>query len=63
MRSLAMTAVCLSLTIPAAAEADIFSKSKKKVFGTQTAVLDPRAKQQYKASVRLEPVTVVTPTK
>lgn len=63
MRSLAMTALCLSLTIPATANADIFSKSKKKVFGAQTAVLDTRAKQQYKASVRLEPVKVVTPTK
>ena len=54
----------LGLSLPMQAEAELFSKnSKKKVFKSQTSVLDSRAKQQYKASVRLQPQKVVTPTK
>jgi len=39
------------------------TKSRSKMFSSQTKVLDTRAAQQYKSSVRLQPPTVVTPTK
>ncbi|MDO6480329.1 lytic transglycosylase domain-containing protein [Shimia thalassica] len=39
------------------------SKSNKKLFRSQTKVLDTRAKQQYKNSVRLKPVPIYTPSK
>ncbi|WP_089879797.1 lytic transglycosylase domain-containing protein [Citreimonas salinaria] len=46
------------------ASADIIStKSRKGVFASQTSVLDQRAAQQYKGSIRLQPPSVVTPTK
>ena len=46
------------------AQAEILStKSRTKVFNSQTSVLDSRAASQYKASVRLQPKTFVTPTK
>jgi len=39
------------------------SKSRSKLFKSQTKLLDNRAAEQYKASVRLKPPTVNTPTK
>ena len=63
MRFLGMMLVCAGLSLPVAAQADIFGKSKKAVFRTQTSVLDTRAKQQVKTSIGLEPVKVITPTK
>jgi len=63
MRTLTMILICGALTFPVAAEADIFGKGKKKSFRSATTVLDTRAKQQYSASVRLEPAQVITPTK
>ncbi|MBP0483033.1 lytic transglycosylase domain-containing protein [Sagittula salina] len=47
-----------------AASADIVStKSRSRLFSSQTSVLDQRASQQYNSSVRLQPPKVVTPTK
>ncbi len=47
-----------------AAPAETFSsKSRVKLFRSQTKVLDTRAKSQYKNSVRLKPEAVNTPTK
>lgn len=47
-----------------AATADILStKGKQRVFSSQTRVLDTRAKQQYNASIRLQPQKVHTPSK
>lgn len=47
-----------------AASADIFSsKNQARIFQSQTRVLDTRAAQQYKNSVRLQPPSVVTPTR
>lgn len=46
------------------AGADVVStKNRSLLFSTQTKVLDNRAAQQYKSSVRLQPPKVVTPTK
>lgn len=59
-----IVALGLSLAIAPMAEADIFStKNKSRLFKSQTKVLDTRAKEQYKASVRLQPPQVHTPSK
>ena len=39
------------------------TKSRVKMFKSQTSVLDNRAASQYKASVRLQPAAINTPTK
>ncbi|SPH21270.1 Soluble lytic murein transglycosylase [Ascidiaceihabitans donghaensis] len=39
------------------------SKNRKKLFSSQTKVLDSRASKQYSNSVRLQPAKVNTPTK
>ncbi|MCE0504946.1 MULTISPECIES: lytic transglycosylase domain-containing protein [unclassified Roseivivax] len=46
------------------ASADILStQGRAKLFSSQTGVLDKRASEQYRASVRLQPARVKTPTK
>ena len=46
-----------------AATADVLSsKSRTKLFRSQTKVLDTRAAEQYNSSVRLQPQKVMTPT-
>lgn len=52
----------IALATPVAAD-QLSSKSRRKLFKSQAKVLDNRASQQYKASVRLKPSTVETPTK
>jgi len=45
-------------------QADIFSsKNRKSIFKSQSKLLDTRAAKQYSSSIRLQPPTVVTPTK
>lgn len=57
-------AVVAGLSLAAPAGADVFSsKSRVKLFNSQTKILDNRAAQQYKNSVRLQPAPVVTPSK
>ena len=51
-----------ALATPVAADR-LSTKSRQKLFKSQSKVLDTRAAQQYKSSVRLKPPTVVTPTK
>lgn len=64
MRKLAIAVTCVALAWPMAATADILStKGKQRIFSSQTRVLDTRAKQQYNASVRLQPNKVHTPSK
>lgn len=41
----------------------VSSKSRSKLFDSQTSVLDTRAAGQYKNSVRLQPPSVITPSK
>ena len=46
------------------AQADVLSsKSRVSLFQSQTSVLDTRAREQYRNSVRLQPPKVVTPSK
>ncbi len=57
-------AIVIALATASAAQADMFSKkSRSKVFKAQVSVLDTRAAAQYKASVRLQPQKINTPTK
>jgi len=50
--------------IPSPAAADAFSSgTAKRLFSSQTNVLDTRAARQYSNSVRLQPASVVTPSK
>ncbi len=56
--------VVAGLVGPLAANAETLStKSRAKLFKSQTSVLDTRARQQYNNSIRLQPRKVVTPTK
>ncbi|MBS0122928.1 lytic transglycosylase domain-containing protein [Thetidibacter halocola] len=54
----------LGMLVPTIAPADVLStKNRARLFSNQTKVLDTRASRQYNDSVRLQPPTVVTPTK
>lgn len=67
MRVKGFALICLSASLVFGAggvNADVFSsKSRNKLFKSQTRVLDTRAKSQYNASVKLQPPSVNTPTK
>ncbi|MHA6345209.1 lytic transglycosylase domain-containing protein [Roseivivax sp. CAU 1761] len=52
----------MAAQLPASADV-LSSKSRAHLFSSQTRVLDSRAAQQYRSSVRLQPPRVVTPTK
>ncbi|MEM6482569.1 MAG: lytic transglycosylase domain-containing protein [Pseudomonadota bacterium] len=57
-------ALAALVAAPGPALAEIFStKSKRKIFQSQTQVLDNRASQQYNASIRLQPPSIHTPSK
>ncbi|MBV7392996.1 lytic transglycosylase domain-containing protein [Mameliella sediminis] len=57
--------ICLVIGLVAGtATAEVLStKNRSHIFSSQTKVLDNRAAQQYKSSIRLQPPKVVTPTK
>tara|TARA_R100000750_G_scaffold21648_1_gene14229 strand:+ start:433 stop:1047 length:615 start_codon:yes stop_codon:yes gene_type:complete len=55
--------VVLGILASSAGAEVLSSKSRSLLFSSQTKVLDNRAAQQYKSSVRLQPPKVVTPTK
>ena len=59
----AVIAGCMALPGGAFAGEIIGSKSRTKLFQSQTDILDTRAKEQYNSAVRLEPPRVITPTK
>jgi soluble lytic murein transglycosylase-like protein len=66
LRWAAATAVSLASfgAMTATAQAEILStRNRANLFTSQTSVLDSRAAQQYKNSVRLQPPQVITPTK
>ena len=58
-------AAALALALPEAALADttVSSKSRAKLFASQTRLLDGRAAEQYAGSARLLPDSVVTPSR
>lgn len=64
MTKLICAALVLGVVGFSAAQADVLStKNRTKLFKSQTSVLDNRAASQYKASVRLQPERINTPTK
>ncbi len=64
MRRTVIAIVALTISAGAPASADVFSsKNRKALFSTQKRILDNRASKQYSASVRLQPPSVITPTK
>jgi len=60
-----VAAVCVvAMMCAGAVSAEVVStKSRVALFSSKTKVLDSRAAQQYKSSVRLQPPQVVTPSK
>lgn len=61
---LGATLLTSALILPDVVLADVLSsRSRNQLFGSQTSVLDTRARQQYNSSVRLQPTRVVTPSK
>ncbi|WP_375690728.1 lytic transglycosylase domain-containing protein [Pseudooceanicola sp. LIPI14-2-Ac024] len=56
-----LAAICLAA--PAGAADTVSTKSRVKLFRSQTDLLDRRASQQYNNSVRLQPPSVIAPTK
>lgn len=64
MRKVLLVMSALAIAVAGVAQADVLSsKSRTRLFKSQTKVLDSRASQQYKDSVRLQPPSVNTPTK
>ncbi|WP_025061991.1 lytic transglycosylase domain-containing protein [Sulfitobacter guttiformis] len=64
MRRTLAAVIAATISFGAPASADIFaSKSRSKLFATQKNLLDTRASKQYHSSAKLQPPTVVTPTK
>jgi soluble lytic murein transglycosylase-like protein len=60
----ALSAASLAIGMSAPVDADVFSsKNRRALFKSQKNLLDNRASKQYTASVRLQPPSVVTPTK
>ncbi|MHA6324062.1 lytic transglycosylase domain-containing protein [Roseivivax sp. CAU 1753] len=63
MRYAIITATALAL-VAVSAHAEVLStKGRANLFSNQTSILDKRASEQYRASVRLQPARVKTPTK
>lgn len=63
LRGIAGALLAAVLVLPGLAGAEVLSsKSRAKVFKSQTSVLDNRARQQYNDSVRLQPKGFHTPT-
>ncbi|QFT62900.1 lytic transglycosylase domain-containing protein [Roseivivax sp. THAF30] len=63
MRKVICAAAAFAVTA-SLAHADVLStQGRGKLFTNQTSVLDKRASEQYRSSVRLQPTRVKTPTK
>lgn len=63
IKTILMAATCAALALPAMAEIKVSSKKRKKLFHSQTSLLDSRASKQYANSIRLQPKSVVVPSK
>ena len=63
LRKVAIALVIAAVSGSAANAQVISSKNRAKLFSSQTKVLDTRAASQYRDSVRLQPPTVITPSK
>lgn len=64
MKHWLVSSAMVAMLLAGTAQADVLSsKYRNKLFKTQTKVLDTRAASQYNSSVRLQPPSVLTPTK
>jgi soluble lytic murein transglycosylase-like protein len=63
MKTLLATALAVIVMAEAGQAQVLSTKGTNNLFKSQTSVLDNRAASQYKASVRLQPATINTPTK
>ena len=64
MKRMVFVLICAGLSLPGAAQADLFGSSNKaSVFKSKTRVLDTRARIETRNTVRLDASKVVTPTK
>jgi len=63
MKIILGTALALMALAHAAHADSVSTKNRGNLFKSQTNVLDTRASSQYKASVRLQPAAINTPTK
>lgn len=63
LRKVAIALVIAAVSGSAANAQVISSKNRAKLFSSQTKVLDTRAASQYRDSMRLQPPTVITPSK
>ncbi len=63
LRKVAIALVIAAVSGSSANAQVISSKNRAKLFSSQTKVLDTRAASQYRGSVRLQPPTVITPSK
>jgi len=61
-RVICVTVIAVLASGPVAAQT-VSSKSKSRIFKNQTKVLDGRASEQYRGSVRLKPQPIYTPSK
>lgn len=60
---LSVVVLAIIAATPVAAQSVFSSKSQARLFKNQTKILDGRASDQYKNSVRLKPVPIYTPSK
>lgn len=63
MKAVWAVAAIFMLTTQSSTAQTLSTSNRKSLFSAQTNVLDSRAAKQYSNSVRLQPPTVVTPTK
>ncbi|MBR9892669.1 lytic transglycosylase domain-containing protein [bacterium] len=55
--------LCAAISATVVQAETISTKNRNMLFRKQTSVLDNRAAEQYRSSVRLKPASVITPTK
>ncbi|WP_282060584.1 lytic transglycosylase domain-containing protein [Roseobacter litoralis] len=63
LKSVLVSSAIFIFAVQVAQAQTVSTKNRSKLFDSQTSVLDSRAARQYKNSVRLQPPSVITPSK
>ncbi|GIT85899.1 MULTISPECIES: lytic transglycosylase domain-containing protein [Roseobacter] len=63
LKSVLVSSAIFIFAVQVAQAQTVSTKNRSKLFDSQTSVLDSRAAGQYKNSVRLQPPSVITPSK
>ncbi|AEI93963.1 lytic transglycosylase domain-containing protein [Roseobacter litoralis] len=63
LKSVLVSSAIFIFVVQVAQAQTVSTKNRSKLFDSQTSVLDSRAAGQYKNSVRLQPPSVITPSK